>query len=62
VHQEKSDVEKARREHETQVQRHREQVTQMNSHIDNWKVETHLSYLVTDVHCIYHVGIICTGV
>jgi len=38
VQQEKEDVQKARGLHEMEVQRHREQLAQMNANIDHWKV------------------------
>ena len=38
VQQERVDVQKARAEHETQVQKHREQVADMNAQMDKWKV------------------------
>ena len=38
IQQEKLDVQKARAEHETAVQQHRDHVTEMNSQVDRWKV------------------------
>jgi len=39
VQQEKADVERARCEHETELQRHRDHVTLINANVDNFKVE-----------------------
>jgi len=38
VQLEKEDVQRARALHDSEVQRHREQVTQLNTNIDKWKV------------------------